>query len=203
MESYTITKNPAFNSIEVVFPGKPSENVREALKNLRFRWHNVKKLWYGYAEEETVRAAIDNAENEKAEEKPVNNAAKKPAEKTNKFGVKVGDIFHASWGYDQTNNTFVQVIAVCGEQSVRVREVSPEITNTNGVGPMAADYTYNIESKILPAKSYSVFIKDQEKGDIKRLQSWGKDSVCIKLDSFAHAYKLIEGLHEFYDSWYA
>lgn len=198
METYTITKNPDFNSIEIVFPGKPSEKIRETLKNLRFRWHGIKKCWYGYAEEEKVRAAIEKAENGTAAEKPA-----EKAEKSNKFGVKVGDIFHSSWGYEQTNNTFVQVIALCGEKSVRVREVYPAITKAEGVSPMAADYTYKIEKNILPARDSSVFIKDQKNGDIKRLSEWGKDSVCIKLDSFAYAHKLEEGSHKFYDSWYA
>ena len=41
--NYTITENPTFNSIEIAFEGKPSEEIRQALKNLRFRWHGVKK----------------------------------------------------------------------------------------------------------------------------------------------------------------
>lgn len=57
--TYTITKNEQFNSIEIFFNGKPSEAIRDALKALRFRWHNVKKCWYGYADEATTRAALD------------------------------------------------------------------------------------------------------------------------------------------------
>lgn len=199
--TYTINRNEAFNSIEVLFDGKPSEAIREALKNLRFRWHGVKKVWYGYKTEEEVREAIEGAES--GEKSTSKTASKTEAEKVNKFGVKVGDIFHASWGYEQTNNTFVQVIALCGEQSVRVREVYPEITKEDAIGPMSADYTYEINNKLLPVRSSSVFIKDQQKGDIKRLCEWGKDSVAIKLDSFAYAHKLTEGSHKFYDSWYA
>ena len=63
---YTITRNEAFNSLEITFDGKPSEAVRDALKALRFRWHGIKKLWYGYTDEATARAAIDGAD--KAEE---------------------------------------------------------------------------------------------------------------------------------------
>lgn len=36
--SYTITRNPAFNSLEITFTEKPSEAIRDALKALRFRW---------------------------------------------------------------------------------------------------------------------------------------------------------------------
>lgn len=59
--TYTITQNPAHNSLEITFDGKPAQAVREALKALRFRWHGVKKLWYGYADETEARAAIDAA----------------------------------------------------------------------------------------------------------------------------------------------
>ena len=54
---YAITTNPNYNTLEITFDSKPAEAVREALKALSFRWHNVKKLWYGKATEEEARAA--------------------------------------------------------------------------------------------------------------------------------------------------
>ena len=57
--TYTMTRNPQFDSLEIAFDGKPSEAIREALKELKFRWHGVKKVWYGYADEETAKAAIE------------------------------------------------------------------------------------------------------------------------------------------------
>lgn len=57
--NYTITTNPQYKSLEISFDGKPSEAVRDALKALRFRWHGQKKVWYGFASEEVVRAAIE------------------------------------------------------------------------------------------------------------------------------------------------
>ncbi len=65
--THTITKNTAYNSIEIFFNGKPSEAVRNALKDLRFRWHNVKKCWYGYTDEETAENAITEAEKTESE----------------------------------------------------------------------------------------------------------------------------------------
>ena len=65
--NYTITKNEQFNSLEIFFDGKPSEAVRNALKGLKFRWHNVKACWYGYADEETTRAALDGMSGETVE----------------------------------------------------------------------------------------------------------------------------------------
>lgn len=63
---YTINRNEAFKSLEISFDGKPSEAVRDALKALRFRWHGKRRVWYGYTDEETARAAIDNAGTEAA-----------------------------------------------------------------------------------------------------------------------------------------
>lgn len=56
--TYTITPNPTFNSLEISFDKKPPQAIIEALKTLRFRWHGVKRLWYGYAKEEALRKAL-------------------------------------------------------------------------------------------------------------------------------------------------
>ena len=60
--AYTITANESFNSLEIFFDEKPNETIRTALKALKFRWHRVKKCWYGYSDEETVKKAIDESE---------------------------------------------------------------------------------------------------------------------------------------------
>ncbi len=79
--TYTIKKNEQYNSIEITFDGKPTEAIREALKALRFRWHGVRRVWYGYTDEETARNAIRAAESAKQTEEPV-------AEHTKQIKVK-------------------------------------------------------------------------------------------------------------------
>ena len=37
--------------------------------------------------------------------------------------VSVGDVFVSSWGYEQTNVTFYQVLSVHGKKTVTVREI--------------------------------------------------------------------------------
>lgn len=59
--TYTIFANPSFNSLEISFDCKPSGAVRDALKALRFRWNRAKKVWYGFASEAEVKAAIDGS----------------------------------------------------------------------------------------------------------------------------------------------
>lgn len=60
--TFTITPNKQYNSIEIAFDCKPSEAVRTALKELKFRWHRAKKVWYGYATAEAATEAINAAE---------------------------------------------------------------------------------------------------------------------------------------------
>ena len=54
MTNYTITNNDYFKSIEISFTEKPSEQIRNILKALRFRWHYTKKVWYGYANKQVL-----------------------------------------------------------------------------------------------------------------------------------------------------
>jgi hypothetical protein len=56
--TYNITYNSQFNSHEIYFDGKPSDAVRNALKELKFRWHGVKKCWYGFGQSEESLAAV-------------------------------------------------------------------------------------------------------------------------------------------------
>lgn len=211
MEStYKITRNAQFNSIEINFTGKPSEAIREALKALRFRWHGVRRIWYGYITEEAARAAIENAEKNqskadtKTETKPSTKAEAKTT-KANKYGVQVGDLFSASWGYEQTNVDFFQVVALVGESSVRVRQVYPEMIQESGVSSMSADRVYKLTREFLPAADRSLFINDQEHGDLKRLKSWASDGVSnpqFAISSYANAHICRGDTVKTYESWY-
>ena len=206
MTAYTIANNAAFGSKEITFDGIPSKEIREALKALKFRWHSVKRLWYGYAEEsELVSICGGTAEAPKAEAKK----EIKKAEPVNKYGVKVGDFFRMSWGYEQTNEDFFQVVALVGTSSVRIRQVYPEMISQDGDGynGLAADRTYRLDTtKILPSVKNSSFIKDPINGDLKKLKSYMADGVSnpqIKITSYADAHYCSEEIITVYESWYA
>lgn len=197
----TALLNQEHNGIEIIFDSRPDYEARTQLKAHGFRWHSVKKLWYAkqtadniaFAEALTAAALQPGA------------AAPEKETKTNKFGVKVGDIFYASWGYDQTNVDFFQVVALVGKTSVRVRGVSLPLEEERGIGPMSADRCYKVVRNILPAVA-SVFIKDDEKGDLKRLKSYDPDGVSnpnIKISSFCDAHLVQTETIQTYESWYA
>ena len=108
----------------------------------------------------------------------------------NKFGIQVGDLFVSQWGYEQTNVTFFQVVKLLGKTSVRVREVIPEVMEENILGALSRDMSYRNSKELLPAKERSVFIKDQERGDIKRLKSYRVDGTepQFSISDYANAY---------------
>lgn len=54
--AYTITERGG--QVEVSFGDKPSAAVRNALKELGFRWHGKRKVWYGKAERSDVEKAL-------------------------------------------------------------------------------------------------------------------------------------------------
>lgn len=60
--TYTITINEKFNSKEIYFDEKPSETIRESLKALKMRWNNVKKCWYGFAEQNEIKKVMNSTE---------------------------------------------------------------------------------------------------------------------------------------------
>lgn len=201
MTTYTI--NEKFNGIEITFDNKPAAEIRDQLKANGFRWHNKKALWYA----KSTPSRLDLAETLAEGKTPkTTKTTKKATAKANKYGVQVGDIFHSSWGYEQTNNDFFQVIELVGTTSVRVREVHPEMVEETGISSMSADRTFKITKDMQPYPERSIHISDQENGDLKRLKSYAADGVSnpqFKMTSYADAHLITGSSIKVYDSWYA
>lgn len=192
--------NEEKNGVEIKFDSKPNAGTLDTLKSNGFKWNPKKKIWYAKQTAERIELAKALAENTEPE-----TTTAEPEQKKNKFGVVVGDIFSASWGYEQTNNNFFQVVALAGKESVRVVEVQPETVKSEAVSSMAEDRTYKISRDILQPKQNSIFIKDQVKGDLKRLKSYQADGVSkpqFYLTSYADAYYCEPGNMTTYNSWY-
>jgi hypothetical protein len=88
--------------------------------------------------------------------------------------VKVGDIFHCSWGYDMTINDYYQVVGLTPSgKSVKVRKLNKEIVNSG-------EY---FQGREMP-------IKDDFKTDhirTLRLQTSYRDEPQIKISSYSWA----------------
>ena len=60
-DTFTITDNHEFGTLEIKFDGKPAEAIREVLKANKFRWHGKKGIWYGKGERSDIVRALREA----------------------------------------------------------------------------------------------------------------------------------------------
>jgi hypothetical protein len=111
--------NNELNGIEIYFDGKPEAKIIEKLKEYKFRWNHFKKCWYAKQKQENIQFA----------EKLINGnlEIKENKEIQNHYGVKIGDIFTYSWGWEQTNVDCFQVIGLKGKSTAILREIGKEI----------------------------------------------------------------------------
>jgi hypothetical protein len=70
--------NQELNGIELSFKEKPEQSIINLLKEVGYRWHNVKKLWYAKQNEKTLKAAKELSDNitelkTEAEQKTIKN----------------------------------------------------------------------------------------------------------------------------------
>ena len=102
----------------------------------------------------------------------------------NELGVKVGDIFYASWGYDQTNIDYYQIVGVT-EKGCYIRPIGAKRIHEKDEWGSDA---------LMPAKDhfidgYDPFVKDPKKGAFKRTMRSSYSGVYLNMSSYANAYK--------------
>lgn len=89
--------------------------------------NDSKKVYAGYyyrseeRREEVVAEFVKNAESR------IKYKAERAEEKKKVIEVEVGDIVNTSWGYEQTNVDFYQVVEMVGKVSVKLRKVSQRV----------------------------------------------------------------------------
>ena len=102
-------------------------------------------------------------------------------------GVKVGDIFYASWGYNQTNVNFYQVKRLVGRTMVEVQEIASKIKE---------DHTYHYDVVAVPNA-----FKEGEKVMRKRVKTSSYSGrPAIKVYEFANA-SLWDGQPKYETGW--
>ena len=109
---------------------------------------------------------------ERAEYKAARKA--KAAEASANHGVKVGDVFRSSWGYDQTNVDYYQVVAV-GNKTATFCKIA-QLSESDGF----------LQGNCVPATNQ--FIGKPFKKLIQKSST--ESSAYIKIYSFANAYKI-------------
>lgn len=79
-------------------------------------------------------------------------------------GLQVGDILYSSWGYDQTNINWYEVVGVPTEKMILVREIAGRILRSDGYGsdevmPAPGKYIGPVMKKIPTGRAGRIFVK--------------------------------------------
>ena len=143
---YIATKkiNEELNGVELYFNVFPINGTKKTMRDAGFRWHRKKLCWYAKQSdkantvadicaetsvEEYKEIAAESGEQvvEISERKSVSETkTESKASTTNKDGVKVGDVFYDSWGWEQTNIDFYQVVGLRGKTQIVLKAVKHE-----------------------------------------------------------------------------
>jgi hypothetical protein len=196
-----IIRNEELRGLEIYFDEKPQTEVLSTLKAEGFRWHRIKKCWYNKISDAVLKIAESLANGQVLTTTKATKAERQPKTAINKYGVKVGDIFYMSWGYEQTNLDFFVVVELVGSQSVRIKECVLKTTEESMYSHgMARDVAFDTSKFEILERS--LFCKDDQKGKgmLKRVCQMG-DSVFLNMTSYANAYPY-KG-KKLYNSWYA
>ena len=102
----------------------------------------------------------------------------------NNVKVEVDNVFCSSWGYEQTNVTFYQVVGVKGKTTVVLREIKSEVVEIN--------------CSMSGMKKYCL---NEFNGEpfTKRLC---KEGNAVKIENWEFAYLKRDNSPESYSSWY-
>ena len=196
METFKINMNEELRGVELTFSQKPDTRILTTLKDAGFRWHRVKKLWYAKRSETTLQVIAELKEGPSGtvidnEPKPTDAGS----EKENLDGVKIGDLYVASWGYEQTNLSFFQVVKISAHNAWFI-EVAPEVKEESDATWGSRTISFKTDGGMLTPIRNATFIKDQLRGDRKSTKHG-----TIKFAGYAYAHKYNgSGL---YESWYA
>lgn len=168
-----IVTNEEHQGEELYFDDKPTEEIITILKENGYRWHRAKRCWY----------------------RKLDYTGTKQNKQQNYLGVKIGDIFHYSWGYEQTNANYFQVVALKGTKQVIIKEIAYQVTETTGfesykVRPVKNNFLQN-----------SQFIKDNNIGAIKQVKGLQNGTIYINIESFGFC-SLWDGTDDVMTSYY-
>ena len=147
------------------------------LNAIAYRGKKARSEWYSsFTSENSFLSAVTRFfESITDHDQRINNRKKERSEFIT--ALKPGDIMVMSWGYEQTNINFYQVIEVTGRCTIMIREICGTITETeNGF----------MQGTVIPRPNVwahdSLLIK-------KRVQSWdGKEYISMTSYASAHVW---------------
>ena len=86
--------------------------------------------------------------------------------------LQVGDILHSSWGYDQTNATFYEVVALNGKTQVTVSQIGKRLSDDGSGAVPAPDAPYRYPEWHEKAGERQMLRRTVKHGDTVRINSY-------------------------------
>lgn len=110
-------------------------------------------------------------------------------ETTAKTTVQVGDIYRTSWGYDQTNVEFFEVVRVTGASAV-LRRTAHTVSDNRRIYPLPGRYT--TDYLLMGNPGTPTRIRDEARGYSEKMcrkQRGYKGDTYFKISQVRYAYK--------------
>ena len=147
--TYTINHNAQYGSIEITFDGKPEKAIREALKAQGFRWHSIKKCWYGYTDEAAARAALEALEEPETVTTQKTAAAPQNHIRIYYNGIKIdgGKLIRCGYSIDNNHDHHESVTIYAREYGAELPRDLFEVRNGTDI---YTDYFDKDSAEILP-----------------------------------------------------
>lgn len=155
-----------FETFEDERSGKQYAFAKMYLATPKATYRKEKCLWYYRFNSELEREAHVNKEIESLEKRVAEKITFKESKKNLINPFKVGEIFYNSWGYEQTNIDFYQIVEAAAK-SVKIRPIGKSNEGecgfmSNYVAPVKDLFIGEPETKILQMlKSGEVYIKSR------------------------------------------
>ncbi len=92
--------------------------------------------------EKKIEAQIKAVKLREADRAARREQAKKP------HGMEVGQILYSSWGYDQTNIDFYEVVSLVGKTMVKIERIGSQQANDS------SDYGHGMAREVVPAPEH-------------------------------------------------
>lgn len=164
---------------------------------LVFRGTAAKPEWHYRFKDEHDRSKRIGDFFDSLRERAESKAARRQVVNAFRHDAKVGDIFRSSWGYDQTNIDYYQVVALVGQHFAMVREIQQQSEETAYMqgecvpapGCWATEADYSDHGKAYHAEHGHYPHKEKEAFRVK-IQGCDSDEPRFKVASYAYARRI-------------
>lgn len=151
------------NHIGGIYEGS---SVRPYAITLYKKW-STKPLLHNYVN--SKERALELYEKYKERQKAWDKRKEERKQIAKKNDLKVGDILYSSWGYDQTNIDFFQVVEKKGAQTVVIRPIASKVVETTG---WCSDMVVAVKDAFIESPIYDSYMTKRVSDNSVKLKSY-------------------------------